>query len=94
MKVNFKKLQITAVNGLPLLNDTGKDVCIDVSKEVGNYIYMETSDLGELDLAQRIYKEGEVELTDEEIQIVGNYIRKGFKAVIQKAYNDVTGYGK
>lgn len=61
----------------------------DISKELGNYIYRETSDLGELDLAQRIYKEGEIEATDEEIEIVRKYINSGYKAFVKKAFEEM-----
>lgn len=81
MQVDFKNL--------PVRDIEGNLVPRDISKELGNYIYSETSDLGELDLAQRIYKEGCVELTPEELNIVETYINKGYKAFIKKAFQEV-----
>lgn len=61
----------------------------DISKELGNYIYRETSDLGELDLAQRIYKDGEVEANESEIEIIRKYIDSGYKAFVKKAFEEM-----
>lgn len=81
MEIDFRNLPVRDIEG----NLSPRDI----SKELGNYIYGETSDLGELDLAQRIYKEGHVELTPEEVETVRRYIEKGYKAFIKRAFNEV-----
>ena len=82
----MKKLNFKAV---PTRDIEGNLEPRDISKELGNYIYRETSDLGELDLAQRIYKNGEIEATDEEIEIIRKYINSGYKAFVKKAFEEM-----
>lgn len=82
----MKKLNFKAV---PTRDIEGNLEPRDISKELGNYIYRETSDLGELDLAQRIYKEGEVEANESEIEIIRKYIDSGYKAFVKKAFEEM-----
>lgn len=82
----MKKLNFKAV---PTRDIEGNLEPRDISKELGNFIYRETSDLGELDLAQRIYKEGEIEASEEEIEIVRKYINSGYKAFVKKAFEEM-----
>ena len=52
MKINFRRIKVkTAIDG--------EVEEFDVAKTVGNAIYCNTPDLGELEFAQRIYKEGD-----------------------------------
>lgn len=94
MRVDFTRLELKGVDGEPLKDENGQAVTVDISKTLGNYIYNETRDLGELELAQMVYKSGDLELTAEDIDILGGYIKTAFKAVVQKAFNDITGYGR
>lgn len=80
-KLNFKEV--------PTRDIEGNLEPRDISKELGNFIYRETSDLGELDLAQRIYKGGEIEASEEEIEIVRKYINGGYKAFVKKAFEEM-----
>jgi hypothetical protein len=82
----MKKLNFKAV---PTRDIEGNLEPRDISKELGNYIYRETSDLGELDLAQRIYKDGEVEVNDAEIEIIKKYIDNAYKAFVKKAFEEM-----
>lgn len=82
----MKKLNFKAV---PTRDIEGNLEPRDISKELGNYIYRETSDLGELDLAQRIYKDGEVEVNENEIEIIRKYINNGYKAFVKKAFEEM-----
>lgn len=82
----MKKLNFRAV---PTRDIEGNLEPRDISKELGNYIYRETSDLGELDLAQRIYKDGEVEANESEIEIIRKYIDSGYKAFVKKAFEEM-----
>ena len=60
MKIDFRKIEVTDIEG--------NKSTFDISKELGNTIYQKTADLGELELAQRIYKNGEVELSSDEAE--------------------------
>lgn len=82
----MKKLNFKAV---PCRDIEGNLEPRDISKELGNFIYRETSDLGELDLAQKIYKEGEIEVYDHEVEIIQKYIDLGYKAFVQKAFKEM-----
>lgn len=80
MKVDFRNLPVRDIEG---------NLCPrDIAKEMGNMIYNETADLGELDLAQRIYREGCVDLTDEETQTVRRYVEKNYKAFVKRAFDE------
>ena len=56
MKIDFRKIEIKDINGNVSV--------IDLSKELGNLIYKNTPDLGELEFAQELYKNGEVEVDE------------------------------
>lgn len=55
---------------------------------LGNAIYQRTADLGELELAQNIYKNGEVELSTDQAERIKEYVRTNFVAVVQVAVNE------
>lgn len=80
MKVDFRKLEIKDLEG--------NVVTFDASKQLANFIYMETQDLGDLILAQDIYKNGEVELDDNQVNKIKGWLRTNFKAFVQKAFED------
>ena len=62
-KVNFKELVIADIEG--------KEQKIDISKLLGNQLYMEGQDIEACELGKRIYfADGDVELTDKEATIV------------------------
>lgn len=77
MKVDFRKIEVKDIEG--------NNSTLDMAKELGNTIYKKTADLGELDLARDIYKNGEVELDAEQATILIKYIREGFLAFVQEA---------
>ena len=64
MKLNFKQIKPKDINGKPFKDADGKDAVIDISKDFGNFIYQNTGDLGMLEVAQEIYKTGEIEVDD------------------------------
>ena len=67
MKINFRRIKVkTAIDG--------EIKEFDVAKTVGNAIYCNTPDLGELEFAQRIYKEGEIEIDQQRADIIRAYI--------------------
>lgn len=80
MKINFTKLSLT--------NLEGKEVQLNCAKELANYIYNETQDIGDLLLAQEIYKGEDIEMTEENIEKIRLFLKKGFKAFVQKAFED------
>lgn len=86
MKVDFRKLEIKDLEG--------NVVTFDASKQLANFIYMETQDLGDLILAQDIYKNGEVELDNDQINKIKGWLRTNFKAFVQKAFDDYVNNNK
>jgi len=69
MKINFKKIEVTDLDG--------NKSTLDISKELGNAIYKQTTDIGELDFAREIYHKGEIELSIDQIAIVHKYMDSG-----------------
>ena len=81
MKIDFRKIEVKDIEG--------KENSLDISKMLGNAIYQKTSDLGELELAQNIYKNGEVELSPEQAEQIKRVCRKtNFVAFVQVAVNE------
>ena len=80
MKIDFREIQVKDIEGTI--------VPFDFSKALGNTIYQQTADLGELELAQDIYKNGEVELSPEQAERIKEYVRTNFVAVVQIAVNE------
>lgn len=56
-----------------------------MSKELGNAIYGKTADIGELELAREIYKNGEVNVDATNGAIIMKYVCEGFLAFVQEA---------
>lgn len=79
MRVDFRKLKVEDIEG--------NKSTVDISKMLGNAIYQKTVDLGELELAQNIYKNGEVELSPEQAANIKGYVSTGFVAFVQIAVN-------
>ena len=50
MKIDFREIQVKDIEG--------NNSTVDIAKMLGNAIYQRTADLGELELAQNIYKNG------------------------------------
>ena len=80
MKIDFRKIQVKDIEG--------NNSTVDIAKLLGNTIYQKTVDLGELELAQTIYKNGEVELTTEQAERIREYVKTNFVAVVQIAVNE------
>ena len=81
MKIDFREIQVKDIEG--------NNSTVDIAKMLGNVIYQETADLGELELAQQIYKNGEVELSTDQAERIKEYVRTNFVAVVQIAVNEV-----
>ena len=80
MKIDFRNIQVKDIEG--------NNSTVDIAKELGNAIYQRTADLGELELAQNIYKNGEVELSTDQAERIKEYVRTNFVAVVQVAVNE------
>ena len=80
MIIDFRKIKVTDIEG--------KNSTVDIAKMLGNAIYQKTADLGELELAQQIYKNGEVELSTNQAESIKEYVRTNFVAVVQIAVNE------
>ena len=76
--MNFKKLKIKGIDGID------KELDFDY-KGLANHVFNNTQDLGELELARELYKNGELELDRESAVILKNYIGQVFKAVVHEA---------
>lgn len=80
MKIDFRTIQVKDIEG--------NNSTFDISKMLGNAIYQKTADLGELELAQQIYKNGIVELSPEKAERIKEYVKSNFVAVVQVAVNE------
>jgi len=76
-KIDFTKIEVTDIEG--------NKSTLNISKELGNSIYKNTADLGELELARSIYKDGEIEVDAGQAAILNRYIREGFLAFVQES---------
>ena len=75
MKIDFREIQVKDIEG--------NNSTVDIAKMLGNAIYQKTADLGELELAQNIYKSGEVEVSPEQAESIKKYVSTGFVAFVQ-----------
>jgi len=81
MKIDFRNIQVKDIEG--------NNSTIDISKILGNVIYQKTTDLGELDLAQNIYKNGEIEVSREQAECIRKYVSTNFVAYVQLTINEL-----
>lgn len=81
MKIDFRKIEVRDIDG--------NKSTVDVSKELGNAIYNKTADIGELELAREIYKQGEVEVDAEKARIIVKYVNETFLAFVKEAISPV-----
>ena len=81
MKIDFREIQVKDIEG--------NNSTVDIAKMLGmgNAIYQKPADLGELELAQQIYKNGEVEVSPEQAESIKKYVSTGFVAFVQVAVN-------
>lgn len=80
MKVDFKNI--------PIKNIEGEVSNTDISKELAQIIYSDAKEIKDLDLALDIYKNGELEITEEQLNTVKKYLSNYFKAFVQKGFED------
>lgn len=75
-KVDFRKIEIENING-------DKDV-VDLSKVLGNGLYSQGKTLEVVELARSIWKDGEVELKEDDVKILEENVPQLFPAYIVK----------
>lgn len=76
MKVNFKAIEIESI--------TGEKEVVDLSKVLGNALYQQGKTLEVVELARSIWKDGEIEITDEDKKILEEQIPQIFPTYIVK----------
>ena len=76
MKIDFRKVNIKLVDD--------SETTIDLTYDLGNMLYMQGTNIEECELGHKIYHEGEVELTDKQVEIIKNYANN-FKYIIKTA---------
>lgn len=76
MKINFSKIMIEDIEG--------NEIAVDVSKELGNMMYLNAQDIAVADLGREIYHKKEVELNEVQAKQVRGYVEKGFKAILKR----------
>lgn len=81
MKIDFRTIEVTDIEG--------NKSTVDISKILGNVIYQKTTDLGELELAQNIYRNGEIEVSREQAECIRKYVSENFVAYVQLPVNEL-----
>ena len=76
MKIDFSKVQIKDIEG--------NVQTVDISKELGNMMYLNAKDIAVADLGHDIYHKHEVDLSKEQAQTVKMFIDEGFKAIVKR----------
>lgn len=76
MKVNFKAIEIESI--------TGEKEVVDLSKVLGNALYQQGKTLEVVELARSLWKDGEIEITDEDKKILEEQIPQIFPTYIVK----------
>ena len=75
--IDFRKVSV--------LDIEGNETMVDISKELGNFMYLNATDIAEADLGHDIYHKGEVGLSGQQAGLVAGYVDKGFKAIVKKS---------
>lgn len=76
MKVDFRKIEIESI--------TGEKEVVDLAKVLGNALYQQGKTLEVVELARSIWKDGEIEITDEDKKILEEQIPQIFPTYIVK----------
>jgi len=76
MKVDFSQIKVKDIEG----NET----VLDISKDLGNMMYLNAKDIAVADLGHEIYHKKEIELTKEQAKTVAEYVDNGFKAFVKR----------
>ena len=82
-KIDFSKIEVKDIDGKPYMiaKKVGDDIVkeqYDFAKVLGNGLFYQGQDIRLAEIGHKIYHHEEVELTDEEIKSVREFIEKGF----------------
>ena len=75
MKLKLKEVEVTKIDG------SKQKLKLDY-KGLANYIFNQTKDLGELELARELYKKGEIEVDVEILDSIELYSKEVFGALV------------
>lgn len=76
--MEFKKIKIKDIEG--------KDVEIEFDyKGLANYIFSKTADIGELELARELYKNGKIDVDKDIAHKLKEYIKSAFGPLVQES---------
>ena len=76
-KVDFRKIQVENING--------EMEIVDLSKTLGNALFPYAKTFEVVELARNIWKNGEVELKDEDVKILEEYVPQLFPYIFKTA---------
>lgn len=78
MKIDFRKIKVKDYDD--------KEMCLDISKEIGDSFLRHTSDYGEFDYGHEIFHNGLVEVNAQNAKAIKCYMeQEHFLALIKKA---------
>lgn len=77
MKVDFSNIQVKDIEG--------NVQPIDISKELGNMMYLNANDIAVADLGHDIYHNKVIELTEAQAKSVAEFLENNFKAFVKRA---------
>lgn len=87
-KIDFSKIIVRGIDGQPyMIKESGKEIPYDFSKVLGNAMFYTGKDLRISELGQKIYHHEEVELSDEDVKQVREFINNGFVPFILLSVN-------
>ena len=75
-KVDFRKLMLKDIEG--------HEVPTDISKPLGNMMYMQGLNIDECELGRDIYHQGEVELKEKDVEVVKRFANN-FSFIMRQA---------
>ena len=78
-KVDFRKLMLKDIEG--------HEVPTDISKPLGNMMYMQGPNIDECELGRDIYHQGEVELKEKDVEVVKRFANN-FSFIMRQAVLD------
>lgn len=76
MKIDFSKIMIEDIEG--------NEIAVDVSKQLGNMMYVNAQDIAVADLGREIYHKKEVELNEVQAKQIRPFVEGGFKAILKR----------
>lgn len=73
MEIDFRKIEVIDIDG--------NKSTIDVSQKFANAVYQNTGDIGELEIAREMYKNGKVDLTPDQADSFKKYAQLFVRAI-------------